>query len=756
MRCLSACGPTAATLKQALVQVLSFALVANLVGCSDDGSPTEPPGGPVTNPDSVTMSVGPHGGAVLLEDGAGVIFPPGAVGQSVPVSVVRVDPADHFSPDHGSRRVILATTAPVTGFQQPVQIRVPLPSGMSTADISDVYAGLLDPETGAVEIEDYSIVVEEGTPYLVVTSTHFSRRVFTWFVGARPPVSAGPLVLNYYSQGASPYCWAASLHMLTQAVSYSQQRSLTDIIGRVGVNEGGITAGEFRLGRAVEGILRERTGVRPDRQSWGYVNLDGARDLIRRQIGVHGRPVAVFHGGWEHAVVFIGYDGSDFYIHDPASTNINAVGYEVRKWADIAASMKPLVPFVTAVLPAPIRQVDGPVTANFLSGVLQFIEPAHSPGDLSALWVHRWDHERAAGYSFAHASTGDRPDDLPGRVRTLSTPGQISIANASRTEARDLSIHVHVSATGAPTGQGYFTYQGDLTVPANGLRSFQPPAIPVDTFRYNRAGATEYLYSVTVLGGGEVLDGQTMVFRISGLTPRLDAISPISFGHGNTVTLVGEDLGTMSFGNLVTVGGAKVTEVVSWSDREVKVIVPADAPDDGQVILTRGTVPSNGIDYEIMDVQTVQREIVYTAGEEPTVTVSGTWTLTGAGARIGMEHTYAPNIFTLQVRAGTVASIEFSMEAARWPETVTRFGTVITYHEPVLQPWFTESNDAEWDRSGDGKDFIIHFHLPRWNSYICTHLYGSVPVTYNYSDGRVHEGKLDFAFGRICVDGDSS
>jgi hypothetical protein len=726
-------------------RAFSLLTIAIFLGaCSDSPTPVQPeeptpPPPPQEEAGLKKGMVGASGGTVLLSDGTGVIFPAGAVSSDMEVTVRIEDPAEYFAPDPKVERVLLRTTAPVSQFQVPVTIRVPVPAGLEQEDI---FAGVVDPETGAVSVEEPTLALRDGTWFMEIETTHFSRRLWTWLRGERAPPSAGPLATPYYSQGSTNFCWAVSLHMISQAVSFKSAHDVNQIIGRLGVDEGGITAGAFRWGSAVRNLLRDRTGVAPNRATWDNVNVQIARDHLRRELGVHGRPVAVFHGGWEHAVVFVGYDGDDFFIHDPAATNRNAVGFERRSWSSILSDMKILHPFVTVSLPAPLAEGEGPVTLNLLPNALQFVQPASDPGEQSALWNFEWDHQQPTGYSVRHASLRDRGEPLPGGVQTLRNAGEILIANASRTQARDLSVHLMISAVGAPSGSGYVSYQADLTVPPNAARNFSPPPLPVDTFRYNRDEPTEYLYTLTVLGDGKTLDNRSLYFQVASVTPDLTSISPEKPTRGGQLRLQGRGFGTMPLGNQVSLGGLAVTNILSWSDTEVVVEVPESAPEEGEVFVVRGTVPSGGIAYSISNLTTIEEEFtpVSHSWGQTQVDFTGGWSLTGVGAEVQTRVSYLDNGWELLVARGTEATFEADLRVAQTPRQVTLSnGDALSYHDPVIEAIIYDSEDITLNSSVDKGAVRLDFILPKYRSFVCLRYFVRFPFTRTKADGTETE-----------------
>lgn len=640
-----------------LLLVLPLCALLLLPGaCGDAGSPTNPITPPDTtptqppppDPDSATATVGAGGGSALLPDGSGVIFPAGAVASNMAVTVRKVAASTWFEGTATGERVLLSTKAPVSQFATEVEVRVPLPSTATPADSLYVLAGVVDEESGAVEVERATIQLVDGKPFLVVKTTHFTTRVFEWFFGKTPPASA-QLVVPYYGQGSSSFCWAASLHMVTQAASFGEVRLLAEIIGEVGVDEGGIGPTTFRTSGAIASLVKSRTGVKPDRQTWDAVNKNLARDLIRREIGLNGRPVALFMGPREHAVVVVGYEGNgnttQLIVHDPASLTPGSVGYKTLAWTDVIKDFALNDKLVTLVVPREAGTVRT-VTINFLSQALHFAKPADGAEDPSALYRFVWDHRTPSGYAFRHASTDEPQDPLPGTVRSLATSGDIEVANASRTDSKEVSVWFDVTAMGAPQGVGRYSTQKSITLGPNSVGKVKLPDIPVDTFRYNAPEPVEYRLTVTAMAGGTAVDRQSVTFRVAPATPQIIELSPNVAAVGDEVTLRGERFGTLRFNNAVSFDGVAVDSIVSWKDDQIVLLVPEGA-ETGKVAVFRGEVPSNQVDFTLSELKTITGTVSRSYGEGymiPNVTadVSGTWTLKAGGAKLDRvdEDTY--------------------------------------------------------------------------------------------------------------------
>lgn len=661
--------------RRSLVVLGACVTLLALLSCGGgEGSPlapgdNEPPSDPPTqpaDPDSATVTVGPQGGAVLLPDGAGVVFPAGAVSSPLAITVTRGDPARWFD-GIDSTRAVLTTRASVSQFQHPVELRYPLPASATLADSANVGAGVVDDATGAVEMVRATVRLIDGKPFLVVSTDHFTNWILEMMVGKTPPPQA-MLEVPWYGQGSSPFCWAASLHMVTQAARFEQRSSIPDIIGSVGVDEGGVGAVSFRMGDAIRDLVAQRSGVRPERKMWDYLNADLARDYMRREIGLHGRPVAVFNSRWEHAVVVVGYTGSTFYAHDPASTTPSTVGYKAKPWSEFTAGMVRDDKIVTLVVPGALQTARPPLAVNFLPGAVEFLKPSGGAADPSSLWVHGWDHTRLSGYAFRHSSSRELGAPLPGGVSTLRTRGEIQISNSSRTESQEVIVYLDVTAGGAPAGTGRLETERTVTVPPNAVVNLNVADIKVDTFRFNQAEVTHYTMTVTARVGSETVDRQVVEFSIAPVTPQVTAVTPAKAAVGAEVTLTGKGFGLLPMSNKVTFNGIQVDGIVSWADDAIKVVVPQGAS-DGPVVVTRGVVPSNEVAFSIARTTTLTGTV--STVDEAWIEgirfdVSMSWALSGLGPAL-KEHNTQINQRTFTVARGEAASFTVDLSGSYTP-----------------------------------------------------------------------------------------
>ena len=409
-----------------------------------------------------TQPIGPEGGTIVMDSGARLVFPAGAVAQKVDVQVKQLDPTAYL--DEQSEGMLLDCSAPVTKFQQNVEFHIPLPSWYTPEQADAVIAGTLDDTSNAILSEPVTIQVVGGKPELVVQGDHFSFRIFQWLKEnyGYPPPSAGPLDIPYYSQGSTAFCTAAALQMIAEAARHAEIGEVCNIVGAIRLDPSGLSPEEAVNSPTVSDVVFARTLKRPERVYWRRGTQSGLRSYIRRQIAFLKRPVVLVSGarGVEHTFVIVGYDGTDFAVHDP-----QGVEGDIYKWLPPArlGLETSWDENGTIVVPS-VLSADRPlVTASIMDASLEFVSPRER-------FQFRWDYTVPEGYSFRTGNTAPAVATIPGNVtelRLVPAGGGIEIANAYQAGgARRVSVWIDIKGRG-PNNTGY----SDRT----GLRSsFRP------------------------------------------------------------------------------------------------------------------------------------------------------------------------------------------------------------------------------------------------------------------------------------------
>ena len=679
---------------------------------SDDSGPTGPgdngnSGGSVL--DTKSMTIGPAGGSIVLSNGTSVVFPAGVVEKDVTYTVSTIDPDAYGEADPSIGRVIVECSGEVTTFDTPVEIRVPLPEGMTEADSSMVFGGYIDEESGTKEMIACGIRMVGGLPYAVVPMEHFSSGFAEWLFGKTPPYSAGPLEVPYYGQGESQYCWAASLQMVSQAAQFETRKEITDIIGRMGVDESGITSIKFRTSSTITSIIKGRTGVTPDRCTYDGVNYSVMKDYLRREIGVKGHPVAVHSSVWSHAVVVVGYDGNTFYIHDPASTTNDAIGYTARSWSDMVKGMGAGQFMVCLSVPKDLDSARPKVTVNLMNRAFRLDKPSTTDDPVSRFYDFMWDYKQEDGYALTDRRDQKAVGELHGEVSTLKQTGDIEIVNSSRTASQEVSIWFEIICLDHTTSK--YSVNERFTVPANSSRRFKFDDVPVDEFRWNSEDTAEYSIVVRALAGGTLADEGALQFKIKSRPVEITSMQPEQGSPGTEVVLKGTGFGSIPKNTTVFFNGVKAeVDESSWSNTEITVTVPDNAT-TGPISVKNCDVTGKSDTFTVTKETTVTNSYTHTTDSSfgtLVMTANVTYSITGeiqgtyGGADYGDYYGY-------ELKAGTPATLTISADAEldTYEKTVENSGriSVYTYHKPQMIP-LNDTSTENWPLDVSSGDFI--------------------------------------------------
>src|SRR5690606_8584600 len=180
-------------------------------GCQDD-DPIDPDPQPTETAKAV---IGPDGGMLQLSNGVRVVIPAGALAQDREITIHNLRPEDYFDGPTDNSYVIECLPEGQS-LAKPAELMFPVPEALAGRTDIDGLAGWIDPESDAVEVYPSTILSINDTAYLVMETIHFSKYTGKWY--EYPPSSAPILEIPHYNQGNTPYCWAASLQMICEAV----------------------------------------------------------------------------------------------------------------------------------------------------------------------------------------------------------------------------------------------------------------------------------------------------------------------------------------------------------------------------------------------------------------------------------------------------------------------------------------------------------------------------------------------------------
>ncbi|MBN1293347.1 MAG: IPT/TIG domain-containing protein [Candidatus Latescibacteria bacterium] len=739
-----------------LLTIFCFSLL--IFQCSSDSNNPTSPNDNNNTGETAQAEIGPAGGSVKLPDGISVTFPPDAVSTSKKVTVSSLK-SDVYNTNGFTYMKVIKCTGFTEIFGKPVQLAVPLKGSGIETENNNIFAAVISDGNGSMTMLPCSIQNIDDVPNIVAETEHFSIFGF-WFYGedegenpGTPPASAR-LDIPIYNQGESPYCWAACIHMLTQSVprDHSQPSQVYDIIGKLGIDAGGLTAANLVNSASLADFIKSRSNDYPERGLWLQIAhwdpWEKVRNYIKCEVGIAGRPVMIHDG--THAVVIVGYENDIFWVHDPAALGESYVGYQALLWSDLRDKLGLFTGIATFIIPTDHPDANRPViTTGITNNSLIFNKPKTTYDPNPDKFYFLWDHRKQEGYSFTNApldASAAGVDKLPGGIVSLDVEG-IEIINSSFSDTRDVDISLMVKPVDNLENY-YYNERAQTISPKNKFRvKFSDKnAIPVDEFRYNTDVPTLYELEVKAVPKGTIGDKNIIRFTIDTVTPKIEKLEPDKSGIGTEVVIRGHEFGTIPKMNTVYFGGTEVagSDIVSWSDESITVKVPEKAQ-SGNVVVMRGKVASNGVLFTVVEVMTYTGTWKY---EDPIVTATTTWTING---NIVIVDESPNQVFYpyYQVKVGTLVelTINVSIALARGKQVIKEDSggyTEIIYKTPILgytEDIFSIIGEFSHTESATDYTFTASVTFTETHQYFNCHPNYYVPYDYRTYDSQ---GKVIF------------
>lgn len=507
-----------------------------LQGCNEDDPVT-----PDQPTEQVKQNIGPAGGTLVLSGGVTVVIPPDAMASTKEIVISKYKPSDFFDGDV-SHYIVIGCAPDGETFQKPVEIYFTAPEDLESGQIDGV-VGLIDAESGAMEVYPTTGLTIEGKNTLKIETSHFSK--YAGHFWEYPPYEAETLEIPHFNQGDSPYCWAAGLQMICEAVRHDPVNEIHDIIGYVGIDEAGANPYTFRFSSRIAGMVKSRTGSSPDRKIWPLGSAYAMDGYIKDRIAL-GFPVLVSSPTEEHAFVVVGYRGNTFYINDPASVEYNGfLSYTSKTKADFKIDeMGVWDRFVTISIPAEIPSSGRLQTVNISDHGITFIEPKPAP-NASPAYFYRYNCHVPEGYTF-NDENNLAYDVIPGNVKEFHFTG-LQLSNTNRTQSSSIKVWIYITGLNNKKIFKSIPPTSTLTVPANSMITY-PITIPISDFADDTPSPTDYKMQIVAMdAGGTVLDDAFVLFTL-GPPPswmEFTCYYQVEYADGDfgTVSIEGENEG---------------------------------------------------------------------------------------------------------------------------------------------------------------------------------------------------------------------
>ncbi len=462
--------------------------------------------------ESKSQIIGFDGGSINLSRGIRVVIPSGSVNREMEVSVRKLDPATYLRNDLYDG-IVLEIQATAEKLNRAAEIRVPLPSYIDP-DSNSAFGGTVD-ETGALIVENSTIETIDGRSELVISTDHFSIFEFFWADETLIPLpkQAGPLLVPFYEQGTSKYCWAASTLMICQAAQFKKNAQVYHIIGKMGIRDTGIKWLTFPSDKFND-TIKEQCGLEPIIIKW-FAQSKEVREYIKQKLFLQ-EPVMVLSANDKHAWVIVGYNGDQFYVLDSKDpdSKIQRAPYDLVSWEP------PWLPeYLVTVEARSIELVhisDHPITVNIKNDDVEFV------GNNNPVQF-RWDYLRPRGYclSSLERTAGNEfrqeysPDGIGVPLNKTEVAASVSVANADLAADHEVTVCAEIFPKDNPVGNSKAKSCKTCTIPPKTVQEVKFDNIKKSDFYVD--GVTDYTFRVIASKNGEEAAEASFDFRLVGL-----------------------------------------------------------------------------------------------------------------------------------------------------------------------------------------------------------------------------------------------
>jgi len=484
--------------------------------------------------------VGPDGGIIDLGEGIRIVFPEGTFDKDTEITS-KLDPSALLRNEIYDG-VVLDVKVPIEKLKKPAEIRIALPSYI-TSENGTTICGTINDEGDILIVNSSKVDFSSGRPELVLSTDHFSKTFFQWLKERflMEPFSSDPLLVPYYEQSGTKFCWAASTLMICQAANYKEDAQVFSIIGKMGIPGEGMNILRARWGSGLSGYIEGHTGIKPEIRYWDRIGIrqsggSNIRGYIHRELAYNHNPVMVFDFNKGHSYVIVGYKSDkEFYVHDSQDPRASASISSLRKM-----NFNDNLGLLTAVVPKDIRDSNHPITVGLNDRSIIFKQADRDPkfpGDeqeIGSSFIFIWDYTNPQGWSIINTKN-EKAESLPDNIESITitkaNPNTseygITITNSDRNSTKEILISLEFVAENRGSSKPGFSITKRISVSPLSVTS-----LSVDPIKFKDVyndGIERYKFWLTAYDQAEkIVDtGFNYVIKPS----KLEIIRPFSEGE---------------------------------------------------------------------------------------------------------------------------------------------------------------------------------------------------------------------------------
>jgi uncharacterized protein (TIGR02145 family) len=260
------------------------------------------------------------GGIVIIEDGASVEIPPGALNTNQTISIVNTTHGDTVA-NSDCRIYELKPDGLI--FSDSVLITLPFDNRFIDLNDQEINYGvgiMVFQDTTWIKLKT-KVNLEEAT--VTAKTLHFSTYqvffpgIYEDYFNIHRGTSKSIINIPYYFQGISMWCTYNSLSMLTKATGHYMHAPFYAALYNDSETQGFGGFDLFSINSKLNNLSIENEIAYP-----AWANAKNLCGYLLKQLD-NGNPVLVLSGSLDHAFVVAGHDYSSFYINDPSGAFVH-------------------------------------------------------------------------------------------------------------------------------------------------------------------------------------------------------------------------------------------------------------------------------------------------------------------------------------------------------------------------------------------------------------------------------------------------